>query len=72
VVERCTFESMRERGDEIGSFVLFEGGAQRFLFKGSNGRWRDVLTQDELAAYATRVAEVLPADAAAWLEHGRG
>ena len=71
VVERCTFESMRERGEEIGSFVLFEGGAQRFLFKGSNGRWREVLTQDELAAYAKRVAEILPADAAAWLEHGR-
>jgi aryl sulfotransferase len=71
VVERCTFESMRTRGDEIGSFWNFEGGAQSFLFKGTNGRWRDVLAADELAAYASRILELLPADAAAWLEGGR-
>ncbi len=71
VVERCTFESMRARGSEIGEFALFEGGAKSFLFKGTNGRWRDVLTADELATYAKRVADLLPADAATWLEHGR-
>jgi aryl sulfotransferase len=71
LVERCGFESMRSRGDEIGTFHLFEGGSQSFLFKGTNGRWRDVLTQDELARYAKRVAEVLPADAAEWLERGK-
>ena len=62
---------MRARGDEIGSFWNFEGGAQSFLFKGTNGRWRDVLRADELAAYACRTAELLPADAAIWLEGGR-
>jgi len=72
VVARCTFEAMRARSAEIGMFELaFEGGAESFLFKGTNGRWRDVLTADELAAYATRAAELLPADAAAWLERGR-
>jgi aryl sulfotransferase len=71
VVERCTFESMRARGDEIGTFELFEGGAKGFLFKGTNGRWLDVLDADELAAYGRRVAEILPPDAAHWLEHGR-
>jgi aryl sulfotransferase len=72
VVERCTFEAMRARGPEIGAFErFFEGGAASFLFKGTNGRWRDVLTADELARYAARVAEVLPPAGAAWLEHGR-
>ncbi len=71
-VARCTFEAMRERGSEIGPFdVAFEGGAKSFLFKGTNGRWRDVLTPAEQAAYEKRVAELLPADAAAWLERGR-
>jgi aryl sulfotransferase len=70
VVQRCRFESMKSRGDEIGTFQIFEGGAQSFLFKGSNGRWRDLLTPAELAAYAERVAEFLPADAAEWLERG--
>jgi aryl sulfotransferase len=72
VVEACTFESMRARGNEIGAFdMIFEGGAESFIFKGTNGRWRDVLTPDELAAYARRVAETLPPAAAAWLERGR-
>jgi aryl sulfotransferase len=70
-VERCTFEAMRARGDEIGSFWNFEGGAQSFLFKGTNGRWRDVLHPGELAAYARRSRELLPSEAAAWLERGR-
>lgn len=72
VVERCTFESMRSRGSEIGPFeIAFEGGAQGFLFKGTNGRWRDVLTPDELSAYAKRVGEMLSPEAGTWLEHGR-
>jgi aryl sulfotransferase len=70
VVERCTFEAMRARPAEIGSFWNFEGGAQSFLFKGTNGRWRDVLTPAEVSAYVRRVAEILPADAAEWLEGG--
>jgi aryl sulfotransferase len=72
VVERCTFDAMRARPDEIGTFWNFEGGAQSFLFKGTNGRWRDVLTDAEVAAYRRRATEILPADAGSWLERGRG
>jgi len=72
VVERCTFESMRSRGSEIGEFErIFEGGAEGFIFKGTNGRWRDVLTPDEVEAYARRVADVLPPEGGVWLEGGR-
>ena len=72
VVERCTFESMKSRGEQIGSFGNFSGGVQSFLFKGTNGRWRDVLTEAELATYRKRVADFLPDEAARWLESGRG
>jgi aryl sulfotransferase len=72
VVERCTFESMRSRGGQIGEFErVFEGGAESFIFKGTNGRWRDVLTPEEVSAYRSRVAELLPPEGAAWLEEGR-
>jgi aryl sulfotransferase len=72
VVARCTFESMQARGPELGMIDrFFEGGTKSFIFKGTNGRWRDVLTPDELAAYASRVAEVLPPAAGAWLAGGR-
>jgi aryl sulfotransferase len=68
LVERCTFAAMKARPDEIGPFDrLFVGGADSFLYKGTNGRWRDVLTADELAAYDRRVNELLPPDAVTWL-----
>jgi aryl sulfotransferase len=51
--------------------IVFEGGLKSFVFKGTNGRWRDVLTPDELAAYGRRVAATLPAACAAWMAHGR-
>jgi aryl sulfotransferase len=72
VVDRCTFESMRRDADKVGPFeMLFEGGVEGFLFKGTNGRWKDVLTDDELALYQKRASELLPDDALRWLEHGR-
>lgn len=71
VVERCTFESMRENDDMLGPLdIMFEGGTKGFIFKGTNGRWRDVLTSDELAMYEKRARECLPAEAIDWLEHG--
>jgi aryl sulfotransferase len=73
VVQRCTFEAMREGEARVGAVdLIFEGGLKNFVFKGTNGRWRDVLTADELAAYDRRVAALLPPDCAAWLERGRG
>lgn len=72
LVERCTFESMRENEAMVGDLSFaFEGGTKGFLFKGTNGRWRELLTADELAAYQRRVDAALPAEAATWLERGR-
>jgi len=72
VVARCTFERMREGEARIGAVdMLFKGGLKSFVFKGTNGRWRDVLTADELAAYDRRVAESLSPECAAWMQHGR-
>jgi aryl sulfotransferase len=73
-VDRCTFDRMRERGSkEIGPMldVAFEGGAQGFIFKGTNGRWKDILTAEELELYRKRVAEVMSPAAARWLEFGK-
>jgi aryl sulfotransferase len=67
VVERCTFAAMKARSAEIADFEsYFVGGAGSFLYKGTNGRWRDVLTDDELEAFDKRCAELLPPDAIAW------
>jgi aryl sulfotransferase len=71
VVERCTFEGMRKADKAIADFSMgFDGGIEGFLFKGTNGRWREVLGADDLAAYRDKVARALPAAAARWIEHG--
>jgi aryl sulfotransferase len=70
-VNRCTFEAMRNDGQRLGNFEMFDGGLKGFLFQGTNGRWKDVLTAAELATYQQRVQSLLPADAAAWMANGR-
>jgi aryl sulfotransferase len=70
-VERCTFEAMKRRAPEIGQFERnFVGGGESFLHKGTNGRWRDVLTESELARYDAAVAKFLTPELASWLERG--
>ena len=49
---------------------LFEGGAERFFFKGTNGRWRDVLTAEDLELYERAASELDP-ELRNWLENGR-
>lgn len=72
LVERCTFSSMKQRAAEIGDFDRhFVGGADAFLYKATNGRWRDVLTPSELAAFEARAADLLPPEAIAWTKGGQ-
>lgn len=44
--------------------------AAKFFFKGTNGRWRDVLTSDEVGMYEDAAARLLPPECRAWLEAG--
>ena len=64
---------MKRDAEEIepDSHDRFQGGAQRFFHKGTNGRWRGVLTEDDLAMYAAAVARELSPDCHHWLERGR-
>ncbi len=73
VVHAVTFSTMKQNAEHLlaGAETVWKGGATTFIFKGTNGRWKDVLTQDELALYAEAVTRVLTPDCAAWLEQGR-
>jgi aryl sulfotransferase len=69
ILERCSFSWMRDNADQIGRFgEIFTGGAQSFFFKGTNGRWRDVLTADELATYERISTERMDPELKAWLD----
>ena len=48
----------------------FAGGPDSFLYKGSNGRWRDALTPDDLAPLRRDGRRARPG-LRAWLE-GKG
>ena len=71
-VELATFASMKRRADAVvpGAGIAWEGGAQRFLHKGTNGRWKGVLTEADLALWEESVARQLSPACARWLEHG--
>ncbi len=64
---RHAHRSARHRRPDGSS--AFEGGAARFFYKGDNGRWRGVLTDDDLALYDTAAATLDPT-LRQWLEHG--
>jgi aryl sulfotransferase len=72
IVSHCTFDYMKHhaaRSAPLGG-VLWEGGAETFINKGVNGRWRDLLTPDDNARYEARARDELGADCAHWLATG--
>ena len=72
IVQHCTFDYMKAHADELTPMLeqLLNGGGQSFIHKGTNGRWRDVLSSDQLAQYDAACAKVLTPDCRHWLEHG--
>ena len=73
LVEAATFQSMKKNGTAIlpRAEFAFTGGHERFLFNGNNARWRDVLSDTEVAQYAARVKSELTPGLARWLQNGR-
>jgi len=67
------FNAMKADGAALlpGIEQAFDRGADRFLNKGVNGRWRDVLTAEDLARYEAAARRKLSPSLASWLEHGR-
>jgi aryl sulfotransferase len=73
LVDAAGFSAMKRDGPTLleGIELLFQDGSASFLHKGTNQRWRDVLTPDELAGYAALVQQRCSPALAHWLEHGR-
>jgi aryl sulfotransferase len=72
VVDACTFETVKRDPEKVVGDMsfAFEGGAQTFIHKGTNGRWRGVLTEEDLALYQEAMRRTLSPDCAHWLENG--
>ncbi len=73
IAEMVKFKSMKRDALSLlpDSHIRFKGGAKTFINKGTNGRWRSVLTASDLEMYDAAVARELTPDCHRWLEHGR-
>lgn len=74
IAEAARFDNMKAQGVDLLPRVqtMFEGGSERFLNKGTNGRWKDLLTDDDLARFDRLTHAKFTASARAWIEGGRG
>jgi len=72
IIEHCSFDYMKANAANVTPLggAIFEDGATAFINKGVNGRWRDVLSADEIADYEEKAIEKLGAECAEWLAKG--
>lgn len=73
ILKHCSFDYMKSNATKsvpLGG-AFWDGGAQTFINKGSNGRWRDVLSQEEIKKYEQIASNKLDAECAQWLATGK-
>jgi aryl sulfotransferase len=77
VAGAVTFDALRREAAHAAPLpperaaAIWRHGLDTFFFKGTNGRWRDVLTPSELTLYEAAKERCLTPDCAAYLERGR-
>jgi aryl sulfotransferase len=72
IQRHCSFDYMKANATKsvpLGG-AFWKGGAQAFIHKGINGRWRDVLSQEDILKYERRAVEELGSECALWLATG--
>ena len=75
LVEAAGFGAMRRDGETLmGSSVAsrIREGVGRFFHRGTNGRWRGVFREEDVALYEAKVAAGLSPACASWVAQGHG
>ena len=74
IVEYCSFDWMKKNATKSvpAGGVFWDAGAEVFINKGVNGRWKDTLTQAECEEYEKRAEAELGRECARWLATGEG
>ena len=72
ILEHSSFDHMKRHANLAAPMggAIFEDGAEAFFHRGSNGRWRNTLTADDIAKYETAAVERLGRECAGWLAGG--
>jgi aryl sulfotransferase len=72
IVEHCGFDYMKSHAGKsvpLGG-AFWDGGATTFIHKGTNGRWRDLLSPEDSRRYERMAEDRLGGPCAAWLAAG--
>jgi aryl sulfotransferase len=72
ILRHCSFDYMKENATKsvpLGG-IFWDGGAETFIHKGVNGRWRDVLPDEDKARYEAKSLEELGLECSRWLASG--
>lgn len=73
ILTHCSFDYMKQHASKsvplVGTF--WEGGAQTFVHKGTNGRWKEVLSDEDVERYDTEALHHLGEICAQWLATGK-
>ena len=72
LADAAGFDNMKAQGNIlVSSFEeMFDRGADRFLNKGTNDRWKGALTKDDLERYDAAARRKLSPACADWVAHG--
>ncbi|KAG9500548.1 hypothetical protein J7337_009029 [Fusarium musae] len=73
VVEHSTFDWMKEHAHLAAppqAEVAWVNGAKDFVYKGTNSRWKDVLSEEDCKVYEERAKKELGEECSNWLQHG--
>ncbi len=73
ILEHCSFDYMKAHATKsvpLGG-AFWDGGAETFIHKGTNGRWRDELSEADCRLYEETAQRELGEECANWLVAGR-
>ena len=72
ILSHCSFDYMKANAEHVAPLggAFWEGGAKTFIFKGTNGRWEDELSQPLSDRYEQAAIAQLGEACANWLKHG--
>ena len=72
VEKKISIKAMREAAETYvpDAGASWQGGAKTFINRGINGRWKDILSPDELMLYDLACDKILSPDCRDWLENG--
>jgi aryl sulfotransferase len=72
LIEHCTFDYMKKNASKLSGMLdeVFRGGGATFIHRGTNDRWRNLLSQADIDKYEAAARSHLGADCARWLESG--